>query len=544
MRKIILSLMGIILACLITSNAKAIEINVEGTGQASITSYDVNSVRSKQDNNMYDASNSANYQWTQNKKFDKAIEQGNTRKKQDSQLQGVVRQSIVSDAQKDALSNALKMLVNKTLGANASNNPQVMEKFNDLLSQSSTYLISQNYSGEVSDNQYIAKGFFVVDDTTFRELLSDLGIAINTQQVRASSILTIMDEFFTLPADLNTVVPTKDVTTYKYSNDEKYKEKEALKAGSVEKSAESFSSPYGSAKAGYSNKEAVSYGKFVDYSNKENEFFQHTIEYQPKVPKIENVNYTLPALQSAFQVYDLRAIDNDMFRSKYFKNNPVTVDKLTKSAELANYIKYARKDAKADFFAIGTSTITNNGKDPNLGLEVCDGMVSVKVYSTQDGEVIASGTLSESAAGQSPDQARALVAEKIGKELGEVLAKKVQDYWKKRTMYGSEVVLEVNGTLSPMERITLNKVLSGVNGIQNVSLRTSSPGQYEYVVNYKGTDALGDSVFKALADSQLSYKFSNYDFDINGNKIVFSPLKTIPEKNIEQVRYFKSGAKK
>ncbi|MDD3012564.1 MAG: hypothetical protein PHC34_02545 [Candidatus Gastranaerophilales bacterium] len=523
-----------------TIRANAVEIKIEGTGTAQITGYDVNAVRENQDINMKQNSVSANYQWTQNKSFDKAIKQGETREKQDAQLQGVVRSSIVNQAQQNALENAVKILIDRTLGVNASNNPQIIDKFNDLISQSSTYILSQNYTGDVKDNLYTAKGYFVVDETLFRELLSDLGLALNTQNVRASSILTVIDEFFTLPSDLNISEPTKDITTYKYSNDEKYKEKEALKYGSSEKSAGAVNTFYGSAKAGYSNKEALKYGYFQDYSNKENEFFQHIVEYQPKAPRIQNVNYTLPALQSSFQTYDIRAIDNDMFKSKYFKNNPVTVDKLTNSAELANYIKFARKDAKADFFAIGTSVITDSGINPNIGQHVCDGMVAVKVYSTQDGEVIASGSISETAAGQSVDQARALVAEKVGKDLGEVLSKKIQDYWKKRMMYGSEYVVLVNGSFTPMERIALNKTLKTVNGIQNVTLRSTGQDQCEFVINYKGLDSFGDAVFMTLAESPIADRFMNYDYEMNGNQIVFSPIKQqkneagfVPVKNVK-----------
>jgi len=520
----------------LTIKANAVEIKIEGIGTVTINAYDTN---------INQGTLPVNFQQTQNINPNKTIEQGEISQQQNIQLQGAVRASMVSQAQQNALANALKILIDRTLGVNASNNPQVMDKFNDLMSQSGTYILSQNYTGEVKDNVYSAKGSFIIDETAFRELLSDLGIALNTQNVRASSILTVIDEFFTLPSDLNTSEPTKDTTTYKYSNDEKYKEKEALKYGSSEKSAGAVNTVYGSAKAGYSNKEALKYGYFQDYSNKENEFFQHIVEYQPKAPRIQNVNYTLPALQSSFQTYDIRAIDNDMFKSKYFKTNPVTVDKLTNSAELANYIKFARKDAKADFFAIGTSVITDSGINPDIGQHTCDGMVAVKVYSTQDGEVIASGSISETAAGQSVDQARALVAEKIGKNLGEVLSKKIQDYWKKRMMYGSEYVVLVNGSFTPMERIALNKTLKTVNGIQNVSLRTTGQNQCEFVINYKGLDSFGDAVFMTIAESPIADRFMNYDYEMNGNQIVFSPIKQQKtEPGFVPVKNVKPGVKK
>jgi len=62
---------------------------------------------------------------------------------------------------------------------------------------------------------------------------------------------------------------------------------------------------------------------------------------------------------------------------------------------------------------------------------VCDGMVAIKVYSTADGEAIASGALTESASGNTNDQCRTNVAEKIGVGLGNVVSNKIQEYWKK-----------------------------------------------------------------------------------------------------------------
>ena len=129
------------------------------------------------------------------------------------------------------------------------------------------------------------------------------------------------------------------------------------------------------------------------------------------------------------------------------KVNTISSDKLANSAELAKYVEAARKDAKADFFAIGVSYITDNGKNENTGRNTCDGNVFVKVYSTVDGEVIASGTFTETASGNSADQARSAVAKKIGNELGEVLSKKIQDYWKRRMMYGSEYIVQIKELL-------------------------------------------------------------------------------------------------
>ena len=572
MKKLLTALL-LIASCNLSNIANAVEIKIEGQGSALLTGYDIKSVRNQQDTKMSNKAKNSNLEVLQTQQIKEASRQAETRKKQDQRLSNAVRTAVVTEAQNNALKAGINLLIDRTLGANASKNAEVQAKFDDILSQSSTYIIDQNFTGEIKDNNYVAKVYLTVDETKFRTLLSDMGVALNTQAVRAHSIMLVLDEFFTRPSDLSKNVLTKEVTTYKYDYDEKYKDTEKANSSSYSKSNASgkssntynvnakskgnynsnasggYSNAYGgggysgsasgshnnSYKASGSNSNSYnrsasagaksSYGHFVDYGKKENEFFQNIKEYDVLSPKAENLNYTQTALQDAFTTYDIRTIDNDVFKSKYFKGSPISSDKLTNSAELAKYVEAARKDAKADFFAIGVSYITDNGKNENTGKNTCDGNVFVKIYSTVDGEVIASGSFTETAAGNSADQARTAVANKIGNELGEVLSKKVQDYWKKRMMYGSEYIVQIKGDFMPVERITMNKALQNVDGIKNVSMRTSDASLTEYTINYSGSDSIGDDIFMKLYDSNMANKFKNYDYKITGNQIIFAPIK-------------------
>lgn len=572
MKKILMSLLALVLSSYLYA-AYAVEIKIEGKGVCPLTGYDINYVRSQQDAKMSKKARNSNVEALQTQQIKEASRQAETRKKQDKRLSDAVRTQVVTKAQELAKEAAISILIDRTLGANASKKPEVIDKMPEVLSQSSAYIIDENYTGEVQDSDYIAKAFLTVDETEFRTLLSDMGIALNTQAVRAHSIMIVLDEFFARPSDLNNSVLTKEVTTYKYDYDENLKDHEKASSSNYAKSnasgkssnsynvnAKSKGSYNANASGGYANEyggggysasasgshnnsykakgsssnsynrssssgSSSSYGHFVDYSKKENEFFQNIKEYDVTSPKAENLNYTQPALQEAFTTYDIRALDNDVFKSRYFKGKGVTSDKLTNSAELANYVEAARKDAKADFFAIGVSYITDNGKNENTGKNVADGNVFVKVYSTADCEVIASGTFTETASGNSADQARSAVARKIGNELGEVLSKKIQDYWKRRMMYGSEYVVQIKGNFLPVEKASINKTLNSVDGIKNVTLRTSDNSQAEYTVNYSGSGSAADEIFMKLYDSNLSAKFKNYDYKINGNQIIFSPLK-------------------
>lgn len=568
MKKIVIVL--ILFICLgLFYKTNAVEINVSGTGSALLTGYDINSVRNSQDTKMSKKAKNSNYEVLQTQQIKEAARQAETRKKQDTRLNAAVRASVVSEAQENALKNALTTLINRTLGANASKNAEVQEKFEELYSQADVYIIDKEYTGETKDNSYIAKINMIVDETAFRELISDLGIALNTQKVRANSIIVVMDEFFAQPSNLKDAVLTEETTTYKYDYDKKLKDKETSSASKYNSSSASgrSSSNYNvnakskgnykaNASAGYANQYGgggysagasgshnasykgsgsnssnynrtsasgakSNYGHFVDYSENEHEFFQNIKKYDVTSPKAENLNYTQPALVNAFTEYDIRSIDNDIFKSKFFKGSYVTADKLQNSEVLAKYVDFARNTAKADFFAIGVSYITDNGVNENTGRNTCDGNVFVKIYSTQDGEVIASGNFTETASGNTADQARVAVANKIGIELGETLSKKIQDYWKKRMMYGSEYFVEIRGNFLPVERIQIANAIKNVEGISTVTQKTVDSTKLEYSVNYKGNDGIADLIFTNFIESNLSNKFNKYDYKVKSNRIIF-----------------------
>lgn len=522
MKKILLSLLIFCIGCI----SYAVEIKVSGQGKAPLTGYNIGTTRDNEDQYMNQKALNSKTEFLHAQQIKEATRQAKKRKKEDKKMSNTVRGAVVSLAQENAEKNAINLLVDRILGANASENSDVKEKFNDLYSQNSVYVLDRNYSGEVIDNYYVAKVELTVDETEFRTLVSDLGIALNTEKVRQSGILIVLDEFFTNPSDMSGNTVTKEITTYDYKYSEKNKEKESASYKDSQRASAgaAYGNYYGAGAASSSARSNTSanYGRFVDYAQNESEFFQNIKEYAPKSPTAENLNYTQPALVNAFSTYDIRVIDNDIFKSKFFKGQYVTSDKLSNSEILANYVNYAKTNAKADFFAIGVSYITDNGKNPNTGKYTCDGNVFVKIYSTQDGEMIASGSYTETGSGNSPDQARVMVADKVGNELGSVLSKKIQDYWKRRTMYGSEYIVEIKGTFLPAERIKINNAVKTAEGIKKSSVRNSNQNSLEYIINYNGSEPIGDAIFMNLLE--ISSKFNNYDYSSEANHIIFKPI--------------------
>jgi hypothetical protein len=519
---------------------------------------------------------------------------------------------VQSTARKHAVRKAVAMAVQKVIGGDALDNPKIRQKFDDIVSQFEVYKLRLKESSLKEGTQFVTTVFAVVDDGKFRQTISDLGAAVNTQTVRSSAILTIMDEFFTTPTDLTNPAPLREVTVYKYDRDTASSEKDTLStrasaskasarsssdigstnlkassSGSLQakheskgsfsakdkqsgavsgSSAANVSGGYGSAAASdsinakfsqqgsvsakssqkgsldakhddrlsldtkhdrrqaasssASQKSSLDYGHFASASESEHEFFTNIKEYQPKNGMPDKQNFTLKTLQAAYQSYDIKILDNDRFRSKFFKDRAISIDALQNSAELEGYIKFAREEARADFFSIGSAIIVDRGIDQNTGKAVCDGMVAIKVYSTDDGEAIASGALSESASGNSNDQCRTNVADKIGTGLGQVVSNKVQEYWKRRQMYGREFAVVLAGEIPRSIRSQFTAMLSTVSGISNVVLRKTAPGLIEYVLSYNGQAPIGDAILdQAAANTAIAATFNNYDAAVDGTTV-------------------------
>ncbi|MCM1338460.1 MAG: hypothetical protein NC191_02175 [Muribaculaceae bacterium] len=504
--------------------ASALETVIEGRGVAALTGYDIGATRNQEDKYMSDKSHNSKTEFMHTQQIKEANRQAEKRKKEDNRISQTVRSAVVTTARERADLDAINILIKRTLGADALDNPEVSSKLNELCSQVNTFA-NKTYTGEVIDNNYIAKVKMTVDDAEFRELISDLGLAINTAQVRSKSILIVMDEFFAAPSDMHSNVLTREVTTYDYKYNEKDKQttKASAKYSDSEKSAAGYSGYYGAAGAkSVSNTNAsLNYGNYKDYSKNESEFFQNIKEYAPRNPVAQNINLTKPELVKALK--DIRTIDEQMFKSKYFKGRPISSDQLQNSEELVKYIKFAQEDAKADYFGIGVSYITDRGVHESTGERAADGVVFMVIYSTQDGNVIASGEYHDSALGNTADDARAKVANKIGNGLGNELSKQIQKYYNKRNMYGNEYIVEIRGNFLPIERININKAVKNTAGIDNVVIRNSDNTKIEYVLNYKGKDAIGDCLFMQLID--VSAKFNNYNYNLKDKQIIFEPLK-------------------
>lgn len=265
------------------------------------------------------------------------------------------------------------------------------------------------------------------------------------------------------------------------------------------KSAGSYKEANASTQASASASSAASLSaKNVASEDHDNVHYKKLIRYQPQNRGPEKTSLTYNAFKGQMQDYDLKVLDNDLFRSKYFKNKPITIEQMQQSEELAKYVAFARTDAKADFFMVGSSIIIDSGKNAATGDFVCTGVMTVKTYSTASGEDIASETTSETAAGINPNDCAAAVAKKMAATGGPVVSARVQEYWKRRNAYGREFVVTLQGSALPDSATRgLSKAIKAIDGVEKTTLRSQTDNEYQLVVVYKGEsfkDALDDKL--------------------------------------------------
>lgn len=445
----------------------------------------------------------------------------------------VTREGSLRAAKREAVLAALT----KLNGSTATNDPKVQAAAEKIVLQIGDDKILDQTNSRDAANNFVTKVTLRLDELEFRKLVQDQGIA--STAARNSPILIVMDEFFTTPVDHQK--PLREVVEYSHDKtatlDDRHSTAESAtiaNAGSVSGSY-SGSSNYaasGSSSGGISTYEGQAYGQrsgsasggtrehlsakssfsneaSASSSSDDKTFaqqkdvvnFKKLVEYQPQNVGPEKNNYTYGALVREANKFDLSLIDNDLFRSKYFTGKPLTMEEMQNSSELSRYVAAAR-DYKADYFMAGNSVIINNGKNPATGTFVCDGLVTLKAYSTEGGAILATDARSESATGNSAEQCRVNVANKLAMFVGTTLGSTIQNFWRQREEYGQEYnvrLISLMGNLSDDQKDAFAEALESMDGVKSkLKDRKSTRSEYEVAMTYKGDRSLSREIGSAL----------------------------------------------
>jgi hypothetical protein len=451
----------------------------------------------------------------------------------------MIRAQAMAAAKREAVIYA----INKVLGPGSTNRPEVAAQIDGIIAQIGDDAIvdssNQSFKGVYEQGLTLS-----LDEASFRRLLVDTGVG-NYASFRASSILVVMDEYVTTPRDLQ--APLSDLTIYRQREGEsgslRARSSEAAQSSSGYKASAASSSngavsnvnhASGAAQDGYGGAGAYNQGSAtraaygersagsvsavtsdryaqsdsldIKAERHDNVDYVHLVKYQPRSKAPSQVSLTYNAMKGSLQNYNLRVLDNDVFRSRYFGRKAITLDDMTKSAELAKYVTFARNDAKADYFMAGAVVLVDAGRNPNTGEMSCSGVFSFKTYSTSTSEDIAADTVSETASGMNADACSANLAQKLAVVAGEVAGPRIQTYFKNNATYGGQTIVTLTGgTLSTTARAAFLRGVKATPGVQRVDARVSSDSQLELVVAYNGEDPLDLALAGSLSsDSQFS----------------------------------------
>lgn len=411
------------------------------------------------------------------------------------------------------------------------NGPQAMQEAEahlaDIVKQvDNTYVI--NRGSQSSKTELTTSVSIEIDDHEFRNILNDVGLSKKTS--RTSPIMIVMDEYFGVPRDNSK--PVKEFTHFfsdkSYSYDEKasYDTKESAKAsesasysskgrsasasgyaydnyygagaGVAARSASHNNSGKSASSASYNASESARYSQSERQNNIQN--FVKYVEYQTPSTTPEKQNHTLNAIAQAASKYDLRLMDSDLFRSRYLKGKSMTIQQLLSDAELAKLAVAARQE-KADWFMVGSSHIYDRGRSSTTGQFVCDGAVSYKIYSVNDGSLMGGDTRTESSSGATTDTCRTNVARKLGEMTLSDVGPQILTYSKNRSMYGKEYTIFVksmSGAVSTRLGDDLYVALDEISGTENIDIRTQDGKLVEITMTYKSDKPLTAELAKAL----------------------------------------------
>lgn len=468
----------------------------------------------------------------------------------------LTRESSQLAAKRDAIFAAIK----KINGPLAGDDPKVMAVLDDIAKQVGNDSIRDVSTRRDAANNFVTSLKLVMDDKAFRKLVSDAGIAIKT--ANSYPILMVMDEYFTTPTDtskpLREVVEFfSDKSAHHVENLQEYASSSASASSASRQNAAAQGAAninaaqsvraheygYGSAQAsgrvsGSTNynessssaavsrsaqQESSSLNHSIDAGQKDVQSYKKVVEYQPQQVSPSDRSYTYEAVVREASSYDLNILDNSLFRSRYFTGKPLTLQELQAGSELARYVSAARDEVKADYFLMGSSIIYDLGKDPATGVSRCDGVVTLKAFSTADSKVLATDARSESASGNSPDQCRVNVANKLAGFTGSMVATQIAEYWKNRNMYGQQYAVKMVsllGQLNFQTKRNFGKTLEQLKGVKELPVqRKNDNKEVEFSLQYSGEVPIADAIGELMASSPAFAAFPNFDVATSGTNV-------------------------
>lgn len=430
----------------------------------------------------------------------------------------MIRSESLAQAKRDAVVAA----INKINGPNAARDPKVQSQLDLLAKQIPDNAVFDQTSRMVPGNGFETKVTLKLDDAWFRTLVNDAGLNLNTAGYK---IMVLIDEYHTTPVDRQK--PVREIVEYSHDKTATSASSNSSAQSSAEFAAGSQSSAYagrsdsavyvetargnaaGARTVQAAGKSSASYqaGQESSSSSSGSQFdqkndvvnFKKLVEYLPRNVGPEKSSATYAALMREAGQYNLELMDADRFKSKV-SLKPFTIEDLNNSGAADQLIARARKEFKADYLMTGTVYVLDIGKRGADSL--CDGVVSLKAFSTEDSRLLVADSHTESSFGNSPEQCANSVGNKLAKFVGSTVGSRARDYAKNQRMNGKEYniqLVSLLGELSSKQRRSFSKALSSVKGLTSeVDTRESDTKSAEFTVKYAAGKSFEDALMETL----------------------------------------------
>jgi hypothetical protein len=183
---------------------------------------------------------------------------------------------------------------------------------------------------------------------------------------------------------------------------------------------------------------------------------------------------------------------------------------------MKKFSEFARKK-NAAFLMVGTSTVVKGDVQAATGRLQCVVKVALTVFSTTDGEIVASGADDVLAEGINVEDCAGSASRKVGARMSPVIANRVLSYWSDRSVRGRQYVVELRGkSFDLATKMAFKRAVHTISEDANES--DASDTSIKYTVTLKGKVDAEEAVIDALS-AQPAFANKNLDDHVDQNLI-------------------------
>ena len=414
---------------------------------------------------------------------------------------------IMNAAMDDAKRDVVIKLLTEAIGFEAARNVSA-DRIEALKGEISPEAIRVAGTPSVVGGNYVISVTANVDREWFRETIDKYGIRSSSRQsgVR-ETIVMMVDLTYGVSRDLSQ--PKEVVTEFSSSkgasysdtsvaaSSEKYKEgsSESYSQGSSGRgSAAAGASGYygsGAARSAYSGSQASrsKSASASSYSNSEiqkNDVqaevhddvnFRHQVTNQDATVQQGSAENAITAVKSTAERFGLEMMPINMYSSQYFGGRAPSWADLQNNARFRPFLGFLKSN-NVKFFLGGTLNVIDGGPSGTGRFVNCSGSLVVNIMPTGSVQGLPGAIAKATASGLDAGECQNNLVAALGKDAGEQVGNKVQDYWRKQSEDAAYAAQGANQARQQATQSAYAQVEAGAD----YTVTFNAPGGLDYMV--------------------------------------------------------------